>query len=72
MINTVDPIRISKIGVTPDRRGVASRRQIGSQRRFLHLPRNIFPAGSSMLAAQFPEDLRRSSPAYIFSLIQSP
>ena len=72
MITMVYCIWISKIGVTPDRRGVASGRQIGSQRRFLHLPRNIFPAGSSMLAAQFPEDLRRSSPAYIFSLIQSP
>jgi hypothetical protein len=72
MITMVYRIWISKIGFTPERRGLASRWEIGSQRLVLHLPRNIFPAGSSMLADQFPENLRRSFPACIFSLIKSP
>jgi hypothetical protein len=55
MINTVDPIRISKIGVTPDMRGVASRRKIASEAHFPLPSGSTFPPKLPMLAASIPD-----------------
>jgi hypothetical protein len=61
MISTVHRVRISKMRVTPDRRGVSSRRKTGSERRFLQLLGNTFPAKWSMLAASIPDDFLQPS-----------
>jgi len=57
MISTVHLTRISKIGVTPERRGLASISEIGSQRRFPQLPQSTFPERSSMFATPIPDHL---------------